>query len=233
MTPTRVSTHGARADHRDRRGNPADLEVCIGRLLGPARGRWQKPDAVVRALRLRAGQSVGEVGTGPGYFTLRLARAVGRGGRVYAVDAEPRMLARLCVRLGEGRTRNVTPVLGLDGDPMLPDRACDLILVVNTYHHFPHGPAFLRRLVRALRPGGRIANVDFHRRETPVGPPVEHRVAREAFLRDARRAGLRLTAELDFLPYQYFLILGRRQRPESAKPTHATHALELGSVGGS
>ena len=81
---------------------------------------------------------------------------------------------------------------------------------MNTYHHFPDGPAFLRRLVRALRPGGRIANVDFHRRETPVGPPVEHRVAREAFVRDARRVGLRLAAERDFLPYQYFLILAPR-----------------------
>ena len=53
------------------------------------------------------------------------------------------------------------------------------------YHHFPGGPRYLRRLVRLLRPGGRIVNVDFHRRETPVGPPVERRVARERFLTPA------------------------------------------------
>jgi hypothetical protein len=55
-------------------------------------------------------------------------------------------------------------------------------------------------------------NVDFHRRETPVGPPVERRIAREVFLREARRAGLRLVRELTFLPYQYGLVLRRAMR---------------------
>jgi ubiquinone/menaquinone biosynthesis C-methylase UbiE len=199
------------AHHRDAHGNPEDLEACLGRLLDPGRARWQKPGAVVRALRLRPGQTVGEIGAGPGFFTFRLARAVGPRGRVYAVDAEPRMLERLVARLPRSRVWNVTPVLGRDDDPLLPARCCDLILVVNTYHHFPDGRAFLRRLVRSLRPGGRLANVDFHDRETPVGPPLEHRVPREAFLRDAGRAGLRLAGEADFLPYQYFLILEPRR----------------------
>jgi SAM-dependent methyltransferase len=84
--------------------------------------------------------------------------------------------------------------------------------VVNTYHHFPGGPRYLRRLARLLRPGGRLVNVDFHRRETPVGPPVERRIAREVFLREARRAGLRLVRELTFLPYQYGLVLRRAMR---------------------
>jgi ubiquinone/menaquinone biosynthesis C-methylase UbiE len=191
----------------------------VGRLLDPARARWQRPAAIVHALGLRRGRTVAEIGAGPGYFTLRLARAVGPGGRVYAVDPEARMLERLGARLRRTGTRNVTPILGLDDDPLLPAGACDLIVVVNTYHHFPDGAAFLRRLVRSLRPGGRLANVDFHRRETPVGPPVEHRVDRGAFLRDARRAGLRLVAEHGFLPYQYFLVFKRRRgRPRGRGP---------------
>jgi ubiquinone/menaquinone biosynthesis C-methylase UbiE len=195
-------------------GNPEDLAACIGRLLDPARARWQRPGAVVRALALRAGQTVGEIGAGVGYFTPRLARAVGPRGRVYAVDPEPRMLEALVARLARAGVRNVTPVLGRDDDPLLPPASCDLLLAVNTYHHVPDGPAYLRRLAGLLRPGGRLVNVDFHRRETPVGPPLEHRVAREAFIRDAARAGLRLAGERDFLPYQYFLLLrpspGRR-----------------------
>ena len=87
---------------------------------------------------------------------------------------------------------------------------CDLVLVVNTYHHFPGGPRYLRRLRRLLRPGGRLVNVDFEKRETPVGPPLERRIARDAFLRDARRAGLRLVREATFLPYQYCLVLSPR-----------------------
>src|ERR1700724_983995 len=120
---------------------------------------------------------------------------------------EPRILAVLRERVGSSDARNVTPVLALPDDALLPAASCDLILIVDTYHHFPDGPAYLRRLAHALRAGGRIANVDFHKRELPVGPPPEHKVAREAFLADAAAAGLRLIQEHTFLPYQYFVVL--------------------------
>ncbi len=195
---------------RDRLGNPQDWKRYLTRLLAPSRAAWQKPTKVVRKLDLRRGQTVCEIGTGPGFFAFHLARAVGPRGRVYAVDAAPRMLELLGTRLGRSRWRNITPVLGLRDHPLLPLGACDLILMVNTYHHIPHGPSYLRRLASALRPGGRIVNIDFHRRETPVGPPVKHRVDRGDFIRDARRAGLRLIAAFDMLPYQYFLVLKAR-----------------------
>jgi ubiquinone/menaquinone biosynthesis C-methylase UbiE len=188
-------------------GNPRDFQLMLGRLEDPGRLRWQRPTRLVETLRLRRGQTVAEIGAGSGYLVRRLARAVGRRGRVFAVDAEPRMLPILIERLRRGGISNVTPVLGRDDDPLLPGRSCDLILVVNTYHHFPGGPRYLRRLRQLLRPGGRLVNVDFHRRETPVGPPLERRVAREVFLRDARRAGFRLVREASFLPYQYCLVL--------------------------
>lgn len=209
---TRRAAHHLHAHdgHRGAHGNPEDFQAYLARQESPERAAWQKPDRVVRALRLRRGQMACELGAGPGYFAFRLARAVGPRGHVYAVDAEPRMLEALVERIRKARVRNLTPILGLDEEPFLPPRSCDLILVVNTYHHFPDGPAYLRRLARSIRPGGRIANIDFHRRETPVGPPLEHRVAREDFLKDARRAGLTLAAELDFLPYQYFLVLKPR-----------------------
>jgi ubiquinone/menaquinone biosynthesis C-methylase UbiE len=191
-------------------GNPRDFALMLGRLEEPGRARWQHPERLVRALGLRAGQTVAEIGAGSGYIVRRLARAVGPRGRVYAVDAEPRMLPILVERLRRARIANVTPVLGRDADPLLPDGSCDLVLVVNTYHHFPGGPRYLRRLRRLLRPRGRLVNVDFDKRETPVGPPLERRISREAFLRDARRAGLRLVREATFLPYQYCLVLSPR-----------------------
>ena len=192
---------------KDHHGNPADLDGYIARMEEPSRAAWQKPDEVVRALGLRPGQVACDVGAGPGYFSLRLARAVGEAGHVYAVDVEPRILSVLRDRVQSSNARNVTPVLSLPDDALLPAASCDLILIVDTYHHFPDGPAYLRRLSRALRPGGRIANVDFHKRELPVGPPPEHKVAREAFLADATAAGLRLAEEHTFLPYQYFVVL--------------------------
>ena len=197
-----------------RYGNPADLDRMIQRQEAPERAGWQKPAAVIRALGVRRGQVVADVGAGPGYFALRLARAVGPSGHVYAVDAEPVILEVLRERITAARARNVTPVLGRGDDPLLPAGRCDLVLIVDTYHHFDDGPAFLRRAAQALVRGGRLVNIDFARRATPVGPPVDHRVAREDFIRDARRAGLALMAEHRFLPHQYFLVFRRpRARP--------------------
>jgi SAM-dependent methyltransferase len=191
-------------------GNPADLDAYAARLESPDRDAWQKPDQVVAALGLAAGQTACDVGSGPGYFTLRLARAVGAAGRVFAVDVEPRLLAVLRERMAAAGLANVTPVLARPDDPLLPRAACDVVLIVDTYHHFPDGPAYLRGLQRVLKPGGRIANVDYHKRATPVGPPLDHRIAREDFVRDATAAGLSVASEETFLPHQYFVVLRPR-----------------------
>jgi ubiquinone/menaquinone biosynthesis C-methylase UbiE len=179
----------------------------IKRQLDPARTAWQKPGEVVRHLGLRPGDVVAEIGSGPGYFTRRLARAVGPSGRVFAVDVEPIVLATLRDRLDGAR--NVTPVLGRGDDPLLEAGRCDLALIANVYHHLENRAAALRRIARILGPRGRLANIDWDARETPVGPPLERRIARDTFLRDARRAGLTLVAEHRWLPYQYFLVFRR------------------------
>lgn len=188
-------------------GNPADLGAYVARLLDPARDQWQRPTEVLAALALKRGQTACDIGAGPGYFTLRLAEAVGPEGRVYAVDIEPRILAALRDRLAESGTANVVPILGLPGDPLLPPATCDVALIVDTYHHFPDGPAYLRRLARSLRPGGRIVNIDYDKRPTPVGPPIDHRLSRHEFIKEAAAAGLEVVGEPILLPYQYVLIL--------------------------
>jgi ubiquinone/menaquinone biosynthesis C-methylase UbiE len=189
--------------------NPEDFAAYLSKLEGDDRAAWQKPDEVIAALGLVPGAVACDAGAGPGYFALRLARAVGPSGRVHALDVEPRMLALLEERARAAGVKNVTPALA-DGGAPLPPEPCDLILVVNTYHHFRDGPATLRRLATRLRPGGRIVNIDFHPGELPVGPPPEHKLSREAFLADADRAGLALVGESTFLPYQYFVALAPR-----------------------
>ena len=196
--------------HWHRHGNPDDLDAYIGRMEEPERRDWQRPDEIVAALSVNPGDAVADIGAGPGYFALRLARAVGPLGRVYAVDVVPEMIAALRQRLDRAGVGNVMPILAADGDPMLPPAACDLVLVVDTFHHFPDGPGYLKALAATLKPGGKIANVDFHKREAPVGPPLEQRVAREDFLDAARQAGLVVIEEKTFLPFQYFVVLGPR-----------------------
>ena len=203
--------HGHGHDHaRDAHGNPVDLEAYIARLDDPERDAWQRPARVLAAAGIRKGQVVCEVGGGTGYFVLRLGRAVGRAGHVFAVDAEPRLLAVVRDRVVAARLRNVSPILAPPDDPLIPEASCDRILIVNTYHHFPDGVATLRRLARKLRRGGRLVNVDFLPGELPLGPPTGHKVTREEFLADARRAGLSLVGEETFLPYQYLLVLAPR-----------------------
>lgn len=197
---------GGRGAH----GNPDDLDAYIERLTGPERDAWQRPDEVIAALGVEPGQTVADVGAGPGYFTLRLARAVGPQGRVFAVEVVPEMVGVLRERLAREQVANVVPLLSREHDALLPPDACDRILVVDTFHHFPDGVAYLRHLATSLRRGGVLANVDFHKRETPVGPPVEHRVAREEFLAAADRAGLAVIDEKTFLPYQYLVLMRPR-----------------------
>jgi SAM-dependent methyltransferase len=200
---------GAADPGRDQYQNPRDTAAYIAAQEDPGRDAWQKPEQILDALSLRPGQTICDIGAGPGYFTLRAARRVGESGHVFAVDVDARILDALRERIDRAKLDNVTPVLGLGGDPLLPPSACDLILLIDVYHHFPDRPAYLRRLVRALRAGGRLAAVDWHKRATPIGPPQEHRVAREDFIADAARTGLRIAAEPTFLPNQYFVIMER------------------------
>jgi ubiquinone/menaquinone biosynthesis C-methylase UbiE len=200
-------------DHHHRHGhhgNPEDLDAYLAKLEDPARAQWQKPDEVLHTLALPAGAIVADVGAGPGYFALPLGRALAGGGHVFAAEVEPRILERLRARIAAAGLRNVTPVLGLEDDPLLPAGRCDLVLVVDTFHHFPDGTQYLRTLSRALAPGGRLVNIDFHKRELPVGPSLPNKVAREEFLACADAAGLDLVDEATFLPHQYFLVLRRR-----------------------
>jgi len=188
-------------EHRNHHGNPHDLSHYLQKLDGADRARWQKPTAVVRALKLRKADVVAEIGAGSAYFAKRLAKSAGF---VFAVDADPEIFAVLIERTA--KLHNLAPVFGLAGDPRLPPASVDVALIINAYHHLAGGPRYLKTLSRALKPGGRIVNIDFHDRELPVGPS-HNKISREAFLADAKRAGLKLLREHDFLPYQYFVEL--------------------------
>lgn len=201
--------HGAGHSHGpyDKNRNPVDFARYLGKLEDPEREAWQKPDRVVEALGLRVGDVACDVGAGPGYMALRMARAVGPTGAVYAIDVDPRMIETIGQRIQETGIDNVHPILSTGGRGGLPPRRCQVILVVNTFHHFPDGAAYLKKLAGRLAAGGRIVIVDFQRRPLPVGPPPGHKISRAGVAAEAKRAGLEVVRERRFLPYQYFLEL--------------------------
>jgi ubiquinone/menaquinone biosynthesis C-methylase UbiE len=170
------------------------------------RDAWQKPDEVIRALGVAPGWSVADVGAGTGYFTMRLAAAVGAGGRVYATDVQDPMIRALEERVEREQLRNVTVVRAGFDDPSLPAGCCDLVLLASVYKEISERPAYMRRLAGALRDGGRVAIVDFRPDAEGPGPPREARLPEAQVVEELAEAGFALAERHDFLPRQYFLV---------------------------
>ena len=169
----------------------------------PERDAWQKPHEVIQALALKPDAAVADIGAGTGYFSMRLAHMV-PGGRVYAVDLEPDMVKYLAERARREGLKNVTAVQAKAGDPALPGKA-DLVLLVDVYHHIEDRQRYFRGLLGSLKPGGRVAVIDF-RMDSPSGPPKSARIEPDRVKKEMRSAGFALAQEHDFLPNQYFLI---------------------------
>ena len=173
----------------------------------PARDAWQKPHEVIQALKLKPDAIVADIGAGTGYFAVRLAHMTPKG-RVYAVDTEPDMVKYLGERAQKSGVKNLTPVLAAPFNPKLPEKV-DLVLMVDVYHHIDQRDAYFRKLAGKLKPGGRIAIIDFTK-ESPVGPPVASRVAASEVKAEMKIAGYALATEHKFLPNQYFLVFKPR-----------------------
>jgi ubiquinone/menaquinone biosynthesis C-methylase UbiE len=184
-------------------------QAYVAMLDDPRRDAWQKPHEVIEALALEPGEVVADIGSGSGYFTLRLAAHVGEQGRVYAVDIDPEMVRHLNQRLRDAGVRNVFTVLAEPDDPLLPDASVDKVVIVDTWHHIANHASYLAKLERVLKPGGQIVMIDFKKQDLPVGPPLSMKIARADLVRQLAEAGFKLAAEHDFLPYQYFLVFTR------------------------
>jgi ubiquinone/menaquinone biosynthesis C-methylase UbiE len=181
----------------------ATLKQCA--YEGISRERWQQPDRVIAALQLRPGDRVADLGSGSGYFTFRLAQAVGAAGIVYAVDVDDDMIAFVQKKLRERNIANVITVRARYDDPLLPADGVDVILTVNTYHHFDDRVNYFKNLRRTLRPGGRIAIIDFDRRAWLEGL-WRHYTPSDFIKREMAQAGYVIQREYDFLDRQSFLI---------------------------
>ncbi len=162
---------------------------------------------MIDALDLEPGARVADLGAGSGYFTFRLAEAVGPEGRVYAVDVDPEALASLRERAREGGHANVVAVDAEAGDARLPDGAIDLVFMCNAYHHLDDRAPYFARLRADLAPGGRLAIVEpsdlwilrVTGHEGHATPP-------EQVHDELAAAGYRPIGEHDFLPLQHLLL---------------------------
>jgi len=171
------------------------------------REEFQKPDQVMETLAFKPGERVADVGAGSGYFTVRVARAVGPEGKVLATDIRQEMLDFLENRLEEEKISNVELKLTEKDDPMLPAGGLDTILLVDVWHYI-RDPEFAKKLKAGLAPGGRLVVIDYRPKpfeERPWGPPPVQQTPREEVDEHMAQAGLKPARSHDYLPEQYFV----------------------------
>jgi len=169
------------------------------------RDRWQQPEVVVHSLALQSGNHVADLGAGGGYFTFRLADAVGPTGKVYAVDIDKGNLEYIASQAAKRGYRNVETVLAKPDDPLLPAQGIDLIFTCNTYHHLTDRTNYFQSAARYLRPSGRIAIIDLAGKSW-LFRFLGHWTPRETSRREMEAAGYSLANDFDFLTRQTFQV---------------------------
>lgn len=187
------------------------LQDRIQTMERAQRDEWQKPDEVVKALNLKSGDVVADVGAGSGYFTRRIAKVVAPEGKVYAVDVAADILSYLKERADREGLRNIVTIVSQPADPMLPSNSVDLVFFCDTTHHIDHRVEFYRKLASAVKAHGRMAIIDY----PPDSPHAPHNpeqlVPRSQVISEAEQVGFKFVKDFQFLPYHYFLMFQKNQ----------------------
>lgn len=205
----RATTHSSSgasssATNRDKHG-PADLDEYIQKLQSPGRVADLGVDKVIDKLHLPADAQVGDLGCGPGVFSMAFAKACPRG-VVFASDVEPAQLDQVNVKIAAEGARNVVPVLAAYDDPHFPPARLDLVFIADTFHHLEDRVAYLRRLQGVFTPSGRLAILEYKPGPLPVGPPPDHKLAAGEMEKELVEAGYARVERFDTHPNHDFEI---------------------------
>lgn len=177
------------------------------KLEDPERLKWLPPAEVLSRLHLAPGACVADIGAGTGYFSIPLAKAVGEEGKVFAVDMQPEMLDLFRQKLEQpGSPGNISLHLGAASQLPLPDGSVDLALYANIWHELDDQDAALREAIRITAPKGRIALLDWRSdKESPPGPPQEHRISAETVMAFLQSNGCHRVACYNVGQYNYIV----------------------------
>lgn len=197
---TQVDTHRPGMKH-----DFSDVDKHVMSFDSPERMAWQKPDHVIELMAIVPGMRVVDLGAGTGFFEPPLARAVGPGGRVLALDVEPKMVEHLARRASEAGLGQVEARVVDPADPGLAPASVDRILIVNTWHHIDDRGTYAAKLRDALAPGGSIWVVDFEK-DSAKGPPGEHKLRPHEVIAELEAGGLAAVQIEEELPEQYVVV---------------------------
>ncbi|MEY2879379.1 MAG: hypothetical protein RLZZ15_1759 [Verrucomicrobiota bacterium] len=169
----------------------------------------ERPDLVLAALKLQPGEVVADIGCGTGYFSWRMAEAVGPHGVVYGVEIQPEMLAKLRAAMKARGVKNVTGVLGAIDDPRLP-QPVDLALFVDVYHECSQPWEMIEALCRRLKPGGRIVFVEYRAEDRSVPIKPLHKMTEAQVKKEMTAHALDYVETVRTLPRQHLIVFRKR-----------------------
>lgn len=175
------------------------------------RAREERPDKAIAALHLKAGMQVGDVGSGTGFYSLRMAPLVLPGGRIYANDLQPEMLRRLETNARAQSIGNVESVRGTDSDCKLPIGALDLVILVDVYHEFSKPQEMLRSIRRSLKNGGEIVLLEFRGEDDNVPIRPEHKMTLKQVKTEVIPEGFRFEKSVETMPWQHIIFFRKAE----------------------
>lgn len=171
----------------------------------PEREKEEAPRKAVEMMKLKPTDVVADIGAGSGYFSFLMAEHLPKG-KVLAEDIQQEMLDIVTQRAKEKGVKNVEPLLGTVTDPKLPENGVDVVLFVDSYHEFDHPYEMMSAIVKALKPGGHIVQLEYCG-EDPAIPILPHHKMTEAQARKEMEAvGLKFVENRKGLPRQHMLI---------------------------
>jgi len=168
----------------------------------------ERTDLLMDALDLKPGMTVADIGAGSGYFTVPMAKRVAPG-TVFGTDIQPEMLAFLEARARTENLRNIKGILGDTDDAMLPVASVDLVLLVDAYHEFDQPLEMMTSIARALKPGGRVALVEYRGEDPEVPIKPLHKMTEAQARREMSAAGLTWIRTDARLPLQHLMWFGK------------------------
>ena len=195
-------------------------------LTRESREREEDCATLLKALNVKPGQVVCDMGCGNGFYSLQLAPLLGEKGTVLAVDIQPEMLPLLDERAKAAGVGNIKPILGSLIDPKLPEGGVDLILLVDVYHEFSHPQHMLAAMRKSLKPAGRVALVEFRLEDPKVPIKLLHKMSKKQILEEFPPNGFKLVEEFDKLPWQHVMFFQRDDKGEGKEQDETKNAPE-------
>ena len=193
----------------------ADLDVSqwVERFEREGREVYDQRMAVLKAIDLKPGQKIADIGAGTGLYTGLFSDAVGNEGTVYAVDIVPIFLSNILDRAKETQRTNIKTVLGPAKSTKLPANSVDKVFICDTYHHFEFPTSTLASIREALRPGGEILLVEFHRIPGKSSDFILNhvRAGQEVFMKEIEAAGFESLGEVKGFLNDNYLIRFRKK----------------------